>query len=166
MLTFLSLTDIARYKNALEPKNVVANRMRLHNTIEYLWMREKLHNANFKGVEFDAFKKQAWFNSFTLSPSKWIEATHSIGIRTKSWRYGSWTFAHKDIAIKFANRISVEFELYLIKEFQRLKEKESNTSERSIRRLLTKMNYKIHTDSIQNHLVPAELTPYRNEWIC
>jgi KilA-N domain len=154
---FLSLTDIARYKNPLEPKDVVANRLRLHNTLQYLWLREKLHNPLFKGVEFEAFLQDSWNNSFTLSPTRWIENTKAVWIITKQGKWW-WTFAHKDIAIKFANRISVEFELYLIKDYQRLKEKEYEKINRDVRRLITKTNYKIHTDAIKDNLTPKLLT--------
>jgi len=154
---FVSLTDIARYKNPQEPKDVVKNWMRLRNTIDFLWLREKINNPNFKGVEFDPFKNDIGTNAFTLSPQQWIEKTQAIGLISKSWKYGWWTYAHKDIAIKFANRISVEFELYLIKEFQRLKAQEVNVLDRNVKRFLTKMNYKIHTDAIKEHLIPKEL---------
>ena len=155
---FVSLTDIARYKNPQEPKDVVKNWMRLRNTIDFLWLREKINNPNFKGVEFDPFKNDIGTNAFTLSPQQWIEKTQAIGLISKSWKYGWWTYAHKDIAIKFANRISVEFELYLIKEFQRLKAQEVNTLDWNVKRFLTKMNYKIHTDAIKEHFIPKELS--------
>lgn len=155
---YISLTDIARYKNPQEPKDVVKNRLRLKNTIEYLWLRERINNPHFKGVEFDPFRLQAGTNTFTFSLSTWIEKTCAIGLKSKVWRYGWWTFAHKDIAIKFANRVSIEFELYLIKEFQRLKEQELKTTDRNVKRFLTKMNYKIHTDAIKNNLIPTEIS--------
>jgi len=122
---FISLTDIARYKNPLEPKDVVKNWMRNYNTVEYLGLWEKLNNPNFNGVSFDPIEKQAWKNAFTLSPTKWIESVSAIWIVVKRWKNG-WTYAHKDIAFKFASWISVEFELYIIKEFQRLKEEEQS----------------------------------------
>lgn len=161
---FLSLTDIARYKNPLEPKDVVANRLRLHNTLQYLWLREKLHNALFKGVEFDAFLQNSWNNAFTLSPTRWIENTNAVWIITKQGKWW-WTFAHKDIAIKFANRISVEFELYLIKDYQRLKELENEKTHRDVRRLIAKTNYKIHTDAIKENLIPNILTKKQKSFI-
>ena len=127
---FISLTDIARYKNEKEPKDVVKNRMRLRNTLDYLWLWEMINNANFKGVEFDSLRRNSGTNAFTLSPKKWIESTNAVGVISKSWK--NWgTFAHKDIAIKFASRISVEFELYLIKEFQVLKEKAEQTLDKN-----------------------------------
>jgi len=156
--SYISLTDIARYKNPLEPKDVIKNRLRSRNTIEFLWLWEFINNPDFKGVEFDPFKNEAGNNAFTLSPKKRIETTNAIWIIVKIWKYWWWTFAHKDIAIKFANRVSVEFELYLIKEFQRLKEQEVKPLDRDVRRFLTKMNYKIHTDAIKENLIPKELS--------
>lgn len=156
---FISLTDIARYKNSKEPKDVVKNWMRNRNTIEFLGLWESINNPNFKGVEFDSFRKEAGLNSFLLSPSKWISRTNAIGIISKSGRNGG-TFAHKDIAFEFASWISAEFKLYIIKEFQRLKEIES---ERLLlgwdaKRILTKINYKIHTDAIKEYLIPHLIT--------
>jgi hypothetical protein len=152
---YISLTDIARNKNADEPKDVVKNWLRNKNTIEFLGLWEQINNKNFKGVEFDTFKKEAGLNSFTLSPSKWCEKTDAIGIFTKSGRYGG-TYAHKDIAFEFASWISAEFKLFLIKEFQRLKEEEINSKslEWDLTRSLTKINYKIHTDAIKEHIIP------------
>lgn len=162
---FLSLTDIARYKNGEFPADVIKNRMRNKNVIEFLWLREKLYNPDFKLVEFDGFKNEAWYNAFVLSPQKWIEQTHAIWLITKSWRYWWWTFAHKDIAIKFANWVSVEFELYLIKDYQRLKEQEYKKTERDVRRLIAKTNYKIHTDAIKQNLIPPELTTQQKSYV-
>ncbi|MDD3263084.1 MAG: KilA-N domain-containing protein [Candidatus Absconditabacteria bacterium] len=156
--SYISLTDIARYKNPIEPKDVVKNWLRSRNTIEFLGLWEFINNPNFKGVEFDPFKNESGNNSFTLSPKRRIEATNAIGITTRKGKYGGGTFAHKDIAIKFANRVSVEFELYLIKEFQRLKEQEVKSLDRDLKRFLTKMNYKIHTDAIKDNLIPKELS--------
>jgi len=118
---FISLTDIARYKNKEEPADIVKNWMRSRSTIEYLGFWEKINNPNFKLVEFDQFKNETGSNSFVLSPKKWINRTNAIGLISKSGRYGGGTFAHKDIAFEFASWISAEFKLYLIKEFQRLK---------------------------------------------
>lgn len=156
---FVSLTDIAKRKNTLAPKSVVANWLRLHNTIEYLWLWECINNPNFNSIEFDAFKNDAGTNAFTLSPQLWIEKTQAIGLMSKSGKYWWWTYAHKDIALKFASRISIEFELYLIKEFQRLKEQETQALDWNVKRFLTKMNYKIHTDAIKENLIPKELSP-------
>lgn len=155
--SYISLTDIARYKNPHEPKDVVKNWLRSRNTVEFLWLREKINNPNFKGVEFDSFMLDVGTNTFTLSPQKWITQTHAIGLVSRAGSNG-WTFAHKDIAIKFANRVSVEFELYLIKEFQRLKEQENKALDRDIKRFLTKMNYRIHTDAIKDNLIPKTLS--------
>jgi hypothetical protein len=121
---YFSLTDIARVRNPDEPKDVVKNWLRNRSTVEYLGLWEKINNANFKGVEFDSFRLQAGSNSFTLSPNKWIEATEAIGIKSSAGR-GGGTYAHRDIAFEFASWVSAEFKLYLIKEFQRLKEEES-----------------------------------------
>ena len=160
---YISLTDIAKHKSS-KSDLIIQNRMRNRNTIEFLWLRESINNTNFKPVEFEGFKKDAWSNIFLMSPSKWTTTTNAIGIVSKSWRYG-WTYAHKDIAIKFANRISVEFELYLIKEFQRLKEQENKTLDRDVKRFLTKMNYKIHTDAIKENLIPKQLTSDETNYI-
>jgi len=156
---YICLTDLARYKNPREPKDVVSNWMRVYNTIEYLGIWERLHNPDFKGVEFDAFLNQAGSNSFTLSPQHWIETTGAIGIISKSGR-GGGTYAHKDIAFKFAAWISVEFELYVIKDYQRLKEDESNriSLEWNLQRTLSKINYRIHTDAIKEEIIPKKLT--------
>jgi hypothetical protein len=153
---YISLTDIAKYKSE-EPFIVVVNWMRNRNTIEYLGIWESLYNPNFKPIEFDRFRKEAGLNAFTLSPQKWIESTSAIGIISKSGRYGG-TFAHKDIAFKFASWISVEFELYIIKEFQRLKEHEQQQLGWSAKRELSKINYHIHTDAVKHNLIPEELT--------
>ena len=132
--------------------------MRNRNTIEYLGIWESLYNPGFKPHEFEGFKKQAGLNAFTLSPQKWINATGAIGIISKSGRYGG-TYAHKDIAFKFASWISVEFELYIVKEFQRLKEQEQAQIGWTAKRELSKINYHIHTDAVKQHLVPPQLTP-------
>lgn len=158
---FISLTDIARYKSD-EPKDVIKNWMRSKDTIEFLGLWESLHNENFKGVEFDSFKKQAGSNAFTLSPQKWIEATDAIGIVSKSGRYGG-TFAHSDIAFEFASWISAEFKLYIIKDYKRLK---SDNSSRlslnwNLNREISKLNYRIHTDAIKENLIPPQLTSYQ-----
>lgn len=153
---YISLTDLARHKSD-EPNAVIANWMRNRNTIEYLGIWEQLYNPNFKPIEFEGFRIQAGLNAFTLSPKKWIEATEAIGIIAKSGRYGG-TYAHKDIAFKFASWISVEFELYIVKEFQRLKEEEQRQIGWSAKRELSKINYKIHTDAIKYNLLPAEIT--------
>jgi len=151
---YICITDIAKYKSDT-PADVLKNWMRSRNTIEYLGFWEKIYNPNFKLVEFDQFRIEAGLNSFTLSPQKWIETTNSIGLISKSGRYGG-TYAHKDIAFKFASWISIEFELYIVKEFQRLKEDEmrKNSLEWNLQRTLSKINYRIHTDAIKEHIIP------------
>ncbi|MFH1504027.1 MAG: KilA-N domain-containing protein [Candidatus Omnitrophota bacterium] len=161
---YICITDIARYRNPEEPKDVVKNWMRSKNTIEFLGLWEKLNNRSFKGVEFDWFKNEAGLNSFVLSPKKWIENTNAIGLVSKSGRYGG-TYAHKDIAFEFASWISSEFKLYLIKEFQRLKEYEQKQLGWDIKRNLTKINYLIHTDAIKEHLIPAQVTKKQQQCV-
>lgn len=163
---YISLTDIARYKNPDEPKDVVKNWMRNRDTIEFLGLWEKINNPNFKGVEFDAFRANAGLNSFVLSPKKWIEKTTAIGIISRQGHSGG-TFAHKDIAFEFASWISAEFKLYLIKEFQRLKEEENErlTLGWDAKRTLTKVNYKIHTDAIKAHIVPNLITAEQIDFV-
>jgi len=156
---FISLTDIARYKSD-EPKDVIKNWMRSKDTLEFLGLWEQLHNSNFKGVEFDAFRTQAGSNAFTMSPSKWIDATNAIGIVSKSGRYGG-TFAHSDIAFEFASWISPEFKLYIIKDYKRLKTEENSKLSLgwNLNREISKLNYRIHTDAIKEKLIPPILTP-------
>ena len=152
---FISLTDIARNKNAEEPKDVVKNWMRSRTTIEFLGIWEQLNNPDFKGVEFDSFMFEAGGNSFTLSPSKWIESTNAKGIISKQGNNGG-TFAHRDIAFEFASWVSSGFKLYLIKEFQRLKTDENSrlNLEWNLQRTLSKINYRIHTDAIKENIIP------------
>jgi hypothetical protein len=163
---YLSLTDIARYKNPNEPKDVVKNWMRSKNTIEFIGLWEKLNNPDFKGVEFDHFINEAGYNSFTLSPQKWIKATNAIGIISRSGRYGG-TYAHQDIAFEFASWISAEFKLYLIKEFQRLKsdEKRRQQLEWSVSRILAKVNYMVHTNAVKKHLIPDDLSKSKQRFV-
>lgn len=160
---YISITDIAKYKSD-EPNAIIQNWMRKRNTIEYLGIWETLYNPDFKPLEFEGFRKEAGLNAFTLSPSKWVDSTNAKGILVKSGRYGG-TYAHKDIAFKFASWISVEFELYFIKEFQRLKEEEQKLLGWSAKRELAKINYKIHTDAIKQNLIPAEITPVQKSFI-
>lgn len=136
--------------------------MRSKNTIEFLGLWEKINNPNFKWVEFDSFLNQAGFNSFTLSPTKWADTTNAIGVVTKLGR-GGGIYAHKDIAFEFASWVSAEFKLYLIKEFQRLKENEIEKQKLGwdIKRTIVKMNYRIHTDAIKNTLIPPNLAKNR-----
>lgn len=159
---YISLTDIARYKDKERTNYIIQNWMRTRSTIEFLGLWEKLNNPNFKGIEFDAFRNQAGLNSFSLTPQRWIEATTAIGLISKAGRYGGGVSAHKDIAFEFATWISPEFKLYLIKEFQRLKEEENERFALGweTKRMLTKINYRIHTDAIKEHLIPQQITKY------
>ena len=157
---YISLTDIAKHKEPDRSDHVIQNWMRNRNTIEFLGVWEQLNNVGFKPLEFEGFRTRAGLNSFVLTPRQWIEATHATGMVSKSGRYGG-TYAHKDIAFEFASWISVEFKLYLIKEFQRLKEDENRRLSLAwnLNRTLSKLNYRIHTDAIQAHLIPPEVTP-------
>jgi hypothetical protein len=154
---YISLTDIARHKDQGRTDDLIRNWIRNRNTIEFLGIWEQLNNPDFKPVEFDGFRMQAGLNSFTLTPKQWIEKTNAVGLCSKAGRYGG-TFAHKDIAFEFASWISVEFKLYLIKEFQRLKEQEQTSLDWNVKRSLTKINYRIHTDAVKEHLIPANLS--------
>ena len=155
---YISLTDIARYKDIERTDSIIQNWLRNRNTIELLGFWEQLNNPDFKPIEFDGFKKQAGLNSFILTAKQWIEKTNAIGLISKSGRYGG-TFAHKDIAFEFASWISIEFKLYIIKEFQRLKEDENDRLQLdwNLQRTLAKVNYRIHTDAIKETLIPKEL---------
>ena len=157
---YISLTDIAKHKEPSRSDHVVQNWMRNRNTIEFLGVWERLNNGDFKPLEFEGFRNRAGLNSFVLTPRQWIDATHATGLVSKSGRYGG-TYAHRDIAFEFASWISVEFKLYLIKEFQRLKEDENRRLSLAwnLNRTLSKLNYRIHTDAIQTHLIPAAVTP-------
>ncbi len=155
---YISLTDMARYRDAERVNYIIQNWMRNRNTIEFIGLWEQLNNPDFKGIEFDAFRKQSGLNSFTLTPKLWVEKTDAVGIISKAGRYGG-TYAHKDIAFEFASWLSVEFKLYLIKEFQRLKDEEQRQLGWDIKRNLVKINYRIHTDAIKEHLIPAAITP-------
>ena len=154
---YICLTDIAKVKNPKHSGIVIIHWLRNKNTIKYLGLWEELNNENFKLTEFGNFKIDCGDNSFVLTPQEWIEKTNAIGMICKSGRYGG-TYAHKDIAFKFASWISVEFELYLIKEFQRLKEQEYKSIEWSAKRELAKANYHIHTNSIKENLIVPELS--------
>ena len=153
---FISNTDIAKYKNPDAPADIIKNWLRSKNTIELLGLWEKLHNPDFKLVEFDQFRNEAGYNHFVLSPLKWIATTNAIGLQSKSGRYGG-TFAHIDIALEFASWVSIEFKFYLIKEFQRLKSEQAKELDWDIKRKLTKINYRIHTDAIKENLIPETL---------
>lgn len=154
---FLSLTDIARHRDAERTDDLIRNWIRNRNTIEFLGIWEQINNPDFKPVEFDGFRKEAGLNTFTMTPKQWVSRAGAIGIVSKAGRYGG-TFAHKDIAFEFASWISVEFKLYLIKEFQRLQEAEQEQLGWDVKRNLTKINYRIHTDAVKAKLIPPELT--------
>lgn len=156
---FISLTDIARYKSN-DPNDVIKNWMRSRETLEFLGLWEKLHNPDFKPVEFDGFRSEAGLHAFTMSPSKWIEGVNAIGMVSKAGRYGG-TYAHSDIALEFAAWVSAELKLYIMKDYQRLKKDENSrlSLNWNLNREIAKLNYRIHTDAIKDHLIPPELTP-------
>lgn len=151
---YISLTDIARYKNPYEPSDVIKNWLRRKDTIEFLGLWESMYNENFNSVEFDRIKSEAGYNSFTLSPKRWTELTKAIGIISKGGRYGG-AFAHSDIAFEFASWISAEFKMYVIKDYKRLKSNETSKLSLTwnLHREISKINYKIHTDAIQTYLL-------------
>lgn len=155
---FISLTDIARYKSD-EPNDVIRNWLRNRDTLEFLGLWESLHNPDFKPVEFDGFRNEAGANAFTMSPTKWIDGVHAIGLVSKAGRYGG-TYAHSDIAFEFASWVSAEFKLYIIKDYQRLKYDENSrlSLDWNLHRELSKINYRIHTNAIKENLIPPELT--------
>ena len=155
---YLSLTDIARYKSD-DPAAVIQNWMRNRDVLEFLGLWEKLHNDNFNPLEFEGVRKQAGANAFTMSPKKWIETTSAIGMVSKAGRYGG-TYAHSDIAMSFATWISPEFQLYIMKDYRRLKTDENSRLSLSwnLNREISKLNYRIHTDAIKKNLIPPELT--------
>ena len=156
---FISLTDIAKYKSD-DPTATIQNWMRNKDVIEFLGLWEQLNNPAFNPLEFEVFRNAAGSNAFTLSPQKWINATNAVGIISKAGRYGG-TFAHKDIAFEFASWISAEFKLYIIKDYQRLKDDENSRLALgwNLSRTLSKINYRIHTDAIKDNLIPPELSP-------
>jgi hypothetical protein len=156
---YISLTDIAKHKEPDRADHVVQNWMRNRNTVEFLGIWESLNNPAFKPLEFEGFRNRAGLNSFVLTPRQWIDTTSAIGIVSRAGRYGG-TFAHKDIAFEFASWISVEFKLYLIKEFQRLKDDENDRLKLgwNLQRTLAKVNYRIHTDAIKETLLPPAVS--------
>jgi len=162
---YICITDIARYKNSVEPKDVVKNWMRNRTTIEFLGLWEKLNNPDFKGVEFDPLWIESGSNSFTMSPTRWVEVTNAIGIFTRTGS-GGGTYAHEDIAFEFASWISSEFKLYLITEFKRLKEDENRklSLEWNLQRTLSKINYRIHTEAISLNYDYYEFLDYPDFW--
>ena len=162
---FISLTDMAKIKNPEFPADVIKNWMRLRATIEFLGIWEQINNPDFNVVEFDQFKIESGHNYFVMTPTKWTKNTNAIGFKTKSGKYGGGTFAHRDIALEFASWISAEIKLYIIKEFQRLKVQESEQLEWHGKRLLTKLNYLIHTDAVKEFLVLVELSNEQKSYI-
>ena len=156
---YISLTDIAKHRNPDFPADVVKNWLRLRSTIEFLGLWEQLNNPQFNMVDFDQFKNDAGSNAFVMSPQKWIKSTNAIGLISKSGRYGGGTYVHKDIAFEFASWLSPEFKLYIIKDYQRLKEDEGHrlALDWNVKRILAKANYRIHTDAIKMNLIPPEL---------
>ena len=161
---YICITDIARQKNWMDPNGVIANWMRNRNTIEFLGIWETLYNPAFNPLEFEGFRQQAGLNAFTMSPSRWVDATNAIGLISLSGRYGG-TYAQTDIAFEFASWISVEFRLYLVKEFQRLKTAEQQLLGWTAKRELSKINYRIHTDAIKQNLIPEELSEMQISFI-
>jgi hypothetical protein len=155
---YISLTDMAK---KFGDDSLIYSWMRNRNTVEFLGIWERIHNPDFKGGEFETFRTQAGLNSFHLTPRKWIEATAAIGIQSRAGRHGGGTFAHKDLAFEFGSWLSPKFKLYLIKEFQRLKDEENRRLSLAwnLNRTLAKLNYRIHTDAIKANLIPATVTP-------
>ena len=162
---YWSIGDIAKIINYDEPRFLIHSWMKSKETLEFLGLWEILNNDSFKRVEFDTFRNEAGSNRFTITPTKWIEKTNAIGIRTSRGRYSEGTFAHRDIALEFASWISPEIKLYIIKEFQRLKMKESDQLEWESKRLMTKLNYLIQTEAVKKHLIKVELTEKQKTFI-
>lgn len=163
---YISLTDLAKYKNPDLPGYVIQNWMRLRNTVEFLGLWEELNNPNFNCIEFEAIKQDAGNNSFALTPKKWIKSTRASGIISKQGRYAA-TYAHKDIAFEFASWLSPEFKLYVIRDYQRLKQDESYrlSLDWNVKRILTKANYRIHTDAVKENLIPPELSKQQQGYV-
>jgi hypothetical protein len=163
---FISLTDIARQRDLERSDYILQNWLRNRSTIEFIGLWEQLNNPIFNSIEFDGIKNLSGSNSFSLTPKRWIESTNAIGLVSKTGRYGG-TFAHKDIAFEFATWISPEFKLYLITEFQRLKQDESKrlSLEWNLNRTLSKLNYRIHTDAIKENIIPENITKEQASYI-
>ena len=164
---YISLTDMAKFRNSEFPSETIQNWMRNRSTVEFLGLWERLYNPDFNYLEFEVIEKEAGRNAFVLTPKKWCESVNAIGIITKQGRFAQ-TFAHKDIAFKFASWISVEFELYTIKEFQRLKEYEqqhNKSLEWNLQRTLSKINYRIHTDAIKDEIIPRLITKEQTKFV-
>ena len=155
------MTDIAKYRNDNDPRFVIQNWMRNRNTVEFLAVWEELHNPDFNRVQFEAVRSETGLNRFVMTPTKWIEQTNAIGIVSKAGRYGGGTYAHSDIAMAFATWISPEFQLYIMKDYRRLKQDENSrlSLDWNLNRALSKVNYRIHTDAVKENLIPPELTP-------
>ena len=158
---FISLTDLARHRDAERSDYILQNWMRNRSAIEFMGLWEQFNNPDFNSIEFDGIKNSSGSNSFSLTPKKWIESTNAVGIVSKTGRYGG-TFAHKDIAFEFASWLSAEFKFYLIKEFQRLKNEESDrlNLQWNLQRTLSKINYHIQTDAIKEKLIPTLLSSH------
>ncbi len=165
-VNYISLTDLAKYQNSSDPSFTVKNWLRRINTIDYIGLWEEIHNQDFSLVEFDQIKTEYGRNSFAMSPTQWIKRTHAIGIISKGGRYSIGTYAHPDIAFEFASWLSPEFKLYLITEFERLKTNEAYQYkvEWSATRLLSKVNYVLHTDAIKKCIVPT-LTEKQKQFV-
>jgi len=161
---YISLTDMVK---GFGDDTMIYSWMRNRNTLEFIGIWEEMNNPDFKGNEFVTFKSQAGLNSFNLTPRKWVEATNAIGIISKAGRYGGGTFAHRDIAFEFGSWLSPEFKLYLIKEFQRLKQDENDRLKLdwNLQRTLAKVNYHIHTDAIKENLIPKELSKSQTNYV-
>lgn len=155
---YISITDIAKVRDNVNPAQIISLWLRTYSTIEYLGLWESLHNTDFKPHIYEEFKNESAKPHFWMSPTKWINETNAIGLITKAGRYGGGTFAHSDIAFKFAAWVSAEFELYLITEFKRLKNEEQKQLGWNAKRELAKINYRIHTDAIKTNLIPPMLT--------
>lgn len=164
---YISLTDMARYRDKDRTDYIIQNWLRTRNAIEFCGIWEQMNNPDFKPIEIDGFKKEAGSNSFSLTPIKWIRSVNAIGLIVKKGRFGGGVFAHKDIAFEFGSWLSPEFKFYLIREFQRLKEQESArlNSQWNFQRYLTKVNYRIHTDAIKANLIPEELSRAKMNFI-
>ena len=154
---YISLTDIARYKNPSETALVISHWLSTRFTVDFLGIWETINNPDFNTTEFSSIRNESGSNGFVLTTKQWVEKTNAIGIYSKSGRYNGGTYAHKDIAFEFATWISVEFKLYLITEFERLKEEEQRQLGWSAKRELAKLNYRMHTDAIKQNLIPPEL---------
>ena len=157
---YISLTDIAKYRNVEDPRYVIQNWMRNRNTIEFLGVWEELHNPDFNRVQFDAVKSEAGLNRFIMTPKRWIEEMNAIGITSKAGRYDGGTYAHSDIAMAFATWISPEFQLYIMKDYRRLKADENSrlSLNWNLNREIARLNYRIHTDAIKENRIPSDLT--------